>query len=678
MDLDDRIDAKPFLSRRAFLGKGAAASLAAGAVGGVLTSCVSASNQDADLPSPPQEPEDLQPSPGDLRPPPEDLLRVGAQFEALLQNKIDSASWPPQNLVDTASETPQYDYRAAAYPQIVTLADGGVYEKARQTYNIRYQRYPAAIFYALDAEQVSQAVSCARQLNLKISPAGLRNSFQSMAVPDGAVVIDLSHMNEIALNLEGDESGWTCVAGPGVTGPNISAALRDANLEGIYFPSGVCGFVGVVPFVLGGGLGFQGHRMGLACDSLAEVEMVLADGTVVTANETDNQDLFWACCGGGGGTFGIVTSMTIKLNRLPNEGKLFAYKLTFLGKEAFVDGFDAWQNWFPTADRLWAFDEPRMGPVTSGTPDAFWSVLIQYYGTAEAAVADLTDAGLLFDLRTSDNPNGSVILQPSGSNNGSYDDHQTWYFENQSAQWMGGGGNPGTAEGLMAGLSQDSFGQPYLVDSMRDPRVMQAIFGAQPLYIPGPSAGEDPNPVTTIPSSPFLGSQVVGGSFYQVNQYVANRFLDKVPRKALQEVAEFFSANSVKYIEEGSLAHGVVYVGGHFLGGAYADRGPSETAFFWREKLMVLYFTFAVSPGGREVLSDDQYQLGKELTDQLLHLFVPANTPKQAAYVNYQQETFEDWKYGYFGDNYPELLKIKQKFDPDGVFDKAFTVGQRR
>jgi len=584
----------------------------------------------------------------------------------LLQNYIHSESWPPQNLMDTTSTPPQYDYSAAAYPQIVTLADGGVYEKARQTYNIRYQRYPAAIFYALDAEQVSQAVMCARQLNLQVSPAGLRNSFQSMAVPDGAVVIDLSHMNEVLLDVKSDdESDWTCVAGPGATGPNISAALRDADLEDIWFPSGVCGFVGVVPFVLGGGLGFQGHRMGLSCDSLVEVEMVLADGTPVTANKRRHKDLFWACCGGGGGTFGIVTSMTIKLNRLPNEGKLFAYKLTFLGKEAFVDGFEAWQKWFPTADRLWAFDEPRMGPVTSGTPDAAWSVLIQYYGAAEDALADLKKGGLLFDLRTSNNQHGSVILQPSGSKGGFYDSHQTWYFENQSALWMGGDGNPGTAESLMIGLNQDGFDQPYLVSSVRDPRVMQAIYGAKPLYIPGPSIGGVPNPVTTIPSSPFLGTQVIGGNFYHVNQYVVNRFLDKVPRKTLQAVADFFYANSVKYIEEGSIAHGVVYAGGHFLGGAYADRKPSETAFFWREKLMVLYFTFALSPGGREIVSDDQYQLGRELTDQLLHLFCPANTRKQAAYVNYQQETFKDWKYGYFGDNYPELLKIKQRYDPD-------------
>jgi FAD/FMN-containing dehydrogenase len=664
LDTADCTDGKSSLSRRQFLGASAVCSLAAAVVGGVVPSSASAADLDDSRPFLPKE----------------DLLRLGTQFKDLLQSKIaeqdkiNPASWPPRNLLDTASP-PQYDYRAAAYPQIVTLADGGVYEKARQTYNIRYQRYPAVIFYALDAEQVRQAVLCARQLNLKVSPAGCRNSFQSMAVPDGAVVIDLSHMNAIALKVEGDESDWTCVAGPGTTGPNISAALREANLGDIWFPSGVCGFVGVVPYVLGGGLGFQGHRMGLCCDSLVEVEMVLADGTVVKANESSNQDLFWACCGGGGGTFGIVTSLTISVNRLPNEGKLVAFKLIFLGKKAFVDGFDAWQNWFPTADRLWAFDEPRMGAVTSGTPDAYWSVLIQYYGSTEAAVTDLIQAGLLFDLRTPANPDGSVILQPTGRNGGSYDDHQTWYFENQCAMWMGAEGMPGSAAGLMNALNLNGFGQPYMVDSMRDPRVMQAIYGAKPLYIPGPPAGGAPNPITTIPSSPFLGTQVIGGSFYHVNQYVVNRFLDKVPVKTLQAVAEFFYTNSVKYIKEGSIAHGVVYAGGHFLGGAYADRRPSDTAFFWREKLMVLYFSFALPPGAREMVSDEQFQLGKELTDQLLHLFCPAKTPKQAAYVNYQQERFENWEYGYFGDNYPVLQKIKRKYDPYGVFNKAFTVG---
>jgi len=589
-----------------------------------------------------------------------------------------TAPWPPTNLLDTANDPPLYDYRAAAHPQIVTMDDGGIYEKARQTYNIRYQRYPAAVFYALDAQQVSSAVNCARELGLRVSPAGNRNSFQSMAVPDGAVVIDLSHMNAIELNTDGPESDWTAVAGPGATGPNISTALKDNNVENIWFPSGVCGFVGVVPFVLGGGLGFQGHRMGLCCDSLLDVEMVLADGSIVHANETTNPDLFWACRGGGGGTFGIVTSLTLKLNRLPNDGKLVAFTLTFLGKAALVDGFEAWQNWFPTADRRWAFDEPRLGPVTAGTPNVAFSVQIQFYGAMDEALADLAGSGLLFDLRSAGNPNGSVILEPFGPDGGHFDDHQTWYFYSQSAMWMGAAYVSGSASGLMAGLSQNGFASPYMVDSMRDPRVIQAIYGGKPLYIPGPPVGEPPNPLTTVPSSPFLGSRIVGGQFYHVNQYVTNRFLDKVSRKKLEKVADFFYTNSQKYIEEGSIAHGVVYVGGHFLGGAYADREPTDTAFFWRKKLMVLYFTFALPPGGREMVSDEQYQLGKKLTDQLLHLFCPPNTRKQAAYVNYQQEKFENWQYGYFGDNYPRLLEIKHKYDPDGVFDKAFTVGARK
>jgi|TARA_B110000503_G_scaffold54375_1_gene87315 hypothetical protein len=569
---------------------------------------------------------------------------AGEQFKTLLETRIDSKNmWPPENLYP--------DYSAAAYPQIVLPSNGLIYDDARQTYNVQYQRYPAAIFYALDTSQVQAAVISALELNLRISPAGLRNSFLSMATPDDYVVIDLSLMRSVSI----DTDLMSATAGPGVIGPMINSATSESGVPGLSAASGVCGFVGAVPWTLGGGFGFQGHRLGAGCDNLLNVEIVLADGSVVQASEKENSDLFWACRGGAGGTFGIVTSIDIKLHILPNEGKIFAFELAYTGKEAFVQGFNAFQNWFPTASRLWGFDEPRLAPITSlgEPPNPYFSVLCYYWGSEEDAISELTKAGLLFD-----ESGGEKLVRQ-----GQWPSHQDWYFAFQSAKWMGGGGTPGTPKAVIEGVYSNTFSNPYMVLAMQNPDIMKAIY-----------AGAD---VSGLPSSPFLGTQVVGGKFYNVDQYVVNRFIDPVPVKTLEKVADFLLTLS-KNALAGNTAAGFIYAGGHMLGGAYADKSPTETAFYWRNKLMVLYFTFALPSRYREILGDREYRRGKRLAERFMRIFVPENTPKQAAYVNYQQESFRNWEYGYFGKNYKRLQTVKAQYDPQGMFDKQFTVNAGR
>jgi hypothetical protein len=562
----------------------------------------------------------------------------GDTFKELLMSKLDSSLWPPEAL--------RPDYTSAAYPQIVVPADGIIYEDARQTYNIRYQRYPVAIFYALNTNQVQEAVMCAVQLNLRISPAGGRNSFLSMATPDGHVVIDLSHMKDLSLDIP----NMIATAGPGATGPMINDAVFDAKIPGLTIASGVCGFVGVVPFTLGGGLGFLGHRLGLGCDNLVSLEMVLADGSIVKVDQQNNPDLFWASCGGGGGTFGIVTSISVKLHILPNNGNIYAFSLTYTGKRAFVKGFSAFQDWFPTASDLWGFDLPGLAPVRTGTPNPSFSFLSFYFGSEEDAIADLTAAGLLFDL------GGSVNFVKMGN----FDSYHSWYINTQLTSWMGGAGQPGTPAAIINGLSMNSYGQPFMVQAMQNQTVGEALYNGR-------------ETVNGLPSSPFLGTQVIGGKYYHGNWYVNNRFLDKVPIKTIASVADFLFELSKACIA-GSTVHGLVYAGGHMLGGAYANKRPSDTAFFWRKKIFVFFFAFQIPPGYREILDDEQYQLGKQLANDLLNLFSPPGNYNQAAYVNYQQEKFPNWQYGYFGSNYTRLQKVKAKYDPNGSFDKKFTV----
>ena len=79
--------------------------------------------------------------------------------------------------------------------------------------------------------------------------------------------------------------------------------------KGHPFPGGGCPTVGVAGLILGGGWGYSSRFLGLACDSLLEVEMIDYKGNKLILNENSNSDLFWACRGSGGGNFGVVVSL---------------------------------------------------------------------------------------------------------------------------------------------------------------------------------------------------------------------------------------------------------------------------------------------------------------------------------------------------------------------------------
>jgi hypothetical protein len=91
---------------------------------------------------------------------------------------------------------------------------------------------------------------------------------------------------------------------------DLDAVLRPHNL---FFPSGQCPPVGLNGFTLGGGFGFYSRRHGLAVDHLLRTQVVVANGDHLTADRRRHSDLFWACRGGGGGNFGINTSMEFSL-----------------------------------------------------------------------------------------------------------------------------------------------------------------------------------------------------------------------------------------------------------------------------------------------------------------------------------------------------------------------------
>ncbi|MGG2105653.1 FAD-binding oxidoreductase [Lysinibacillus pakistanensis] len=226
--------------------------------------------------------------------------------------------------------------------RIVTPDDPG-YEQARTNNNLNNPKYPNVIVFCQDTKDVINALNWARENNEPFRIRSGRHSYENYSLLNKGLVIDISDMNDIQLNLQ--EMTVKIEAGA-----NLGSVYRVLGEQGVTIPAGTESSVGVVGLTLGGGIGMLSRPFGLTCDNLIEIEMVGVSGhegaTVIQANRQKNSDLLWASCGGGGGNFGIVTSLTFKLHPI-NDVAIFS--ITW-GWEDFERAFDAWQKWAPYTD----------------------------------------------------------------------------------------------------------------------------------------------------------------------------------------------------------------------------------------------------------------------------------------------------------------------------------------
>lgn len=191
------------------------------------------------------------------------------------------------------------EYKAALRGELIQ-PDDDAYEEARKVYNGMIDKRPRMIARCADVSDVITSVNFGRENNLLLAVRGGGHNGGGLGICDDGLVIDLSLIKYTRV----DPVAKTIRVGGGCVWGDVDHA---GHAFGLAVPTGVISTTGVGGLTLGGGIGNLTRRCGLTIDNLLAADVVLADGSFVTADAKQNKDLFWALRGGGG-NFGVVTS----------------------------------------------------------------------------------------------------------------------------------------------------------------------------------------------------------------------------------------------------------------------------------------------------------------------------------------------------------------------------------
>ncbi len=217
--------------------------------------------------------------------------------------------------------------------------DSDGYDEARALFNAMIDKRPALIARCASPDDVVAVIRFARDHDLPLAiRAGGHNGGGLGSVDDG-VVCDLSLLKDISA----DPAARTVRVGGGCLWGEVDAATQP---HGLAVPAGIISTTGVAGLTLGGGHGYLTRRYGLTIDNLLSAELVLADGSAVTASADDNPDLFWAIRGGGG-NFGVVTEFTFRAQPVDTV----VGGPTFWALEDADQLLAAYREWLPSAPR---------------------------------------------------------------------------------------------------------------------------------------------------------------------------------------------------------------------------------------------------------------------------------------------------------------------------------------
>ncbi len=272
----------------------------------------------------------------------------------------------------------------------VMLSGHPSYNGARTIWNGMHDKRPALIARCMNSQDVSHAVTFARERDLLVAVRGGGHSWPGKSICDDGLMIDLSQLTDVSVNAETQRA----FAGGGA----LLGHLDQASLPlGLVTTAGVVSHTGVGGFTLGGGFGRLNRKYGLAVDNLCSAEIITADGKIRTVDKDQDPELFWAIRGGGG-NFGVVTKFEFQMH--PFDRSVLSGSLVWPIAQA-RDVLEFYAEWSAGLS-----DELYVGPTIATTPDGVRVIMMDVVYNGDPAAGEKE----LAPLRKIGNPMADGVM----------------------------------------------------------------------------------------------------------------------------------------------------------------------------------------------------------------------------------------------------------------------------
>lgn len=463
------------------------------------------------------------------------------------------------------------------------------------------------------AEHVAAAVNFARENNLRLVVKGGGHSYQGTSNAPDSLLVWTRAMHDVAMQEKFTPQGCegklmpqraaTCGSG------TIWMQAYDAvtTKAGAYVQGGGCTTVGVAGLVQSGGFGSFSKHYGTAAAGLLEAEVVTADGKIRIANACTNSDLFWALKGGGGGTFGIVTRLTLRVHELPEFGGGALFRVRASSDDAFRKLLRYFVNFY--RDNLF---NDHWGEQAHIGGDNVLGIFMVSHGLSTEETRRIWKPFLDW-----------VALSPSlytvepGMILGSMPARHWW-----DPEWR----NEQHQEGVFVADARPGASPGNVWWAGDGGQVAWTIYGYESLWLPAPLLHDH--------SGERLADALFAGSRYNMIELHFNKGLGGAPADVIESTRD--TATNPAVLDAFALA-----IIGDAGGGYPGVRGHEPDTAAARKS------------------RDRIHRSMNELRSLAAH---------GGAYVSESNFFEEDWQHSYWGANYARLASIKKKYDPSGLF----------
>lgn len=498
---------------------------------------------------------------------------------------------------------------------------------------------------ARNAQDIAAAVNFAREHNLRLVVKGGGHSYQGTSNAPDSLLIWTRHMHDIALHVGFVPGGCehsmqpqpAVTLGAGTIWMQAYQAVTTQSAK--YVQGGGCTTVGVAGLIQSGGFGSFSKHYGLAAGSLLEAEIVTADGKIRVANASTNPDLFWALKGGGGGSFGVVSRVTVRLHELPQ----FFGVTNFTIKAASDDAYRGLIREFVSFYREHLFND-HWGEQVGLNPDNSLEIKMVFQGLDAEQAKKVWQPFLAWVARSPKLYSvGRVVV-------GSLPAQRMWDMQWLKEHWPEIAiPDTNALIGLFDYALAHLFQPIFEIDDRPEAgpnntwwkgdagQVGWFIWGYESLWLPASLLESD--------SQQRLADALFSSSRYSSVGLHFNKGLAGAPQEAIAAAKD--TAMNPAVLKAFALA--IVADG----------QGPAYPGI----------------PGHEPSVAEGRTAAGRidKCIDQLR-----AVTGQTGAYVSESNYFEKGWQQAYWGSNYPRLAVIKKKYDPDGLFFVHNGVGSEQ